>query len=121
MRMSLVLFRSGWILLFLLAAISLIIWEYGSPISRRGLSDLNVASDSSVRPTTVSIDGSLISSSLAVSSVKQFRNGSCIVVVVREGIIRPGRKSGRFHLNIGLTDDIDEIAFGNSKDVIWRR
>jgi hypothetical protein len=107
--------------LLLVTAIVFVEYEYGSPVSRRGLSDLKITANSSRNPTTVSIDGGLVSSSLAVSSVKQHRKGRCIVVVVREVPVREGRVSGTFHLDVAVPGDIDEIAFGEPHDVIWHR
>jgi hypothetical protein len=107
--------------LLVVAALALVAWEYGSPVSRKGLSDLKATSNAPARPTIVSVDGHLISSSLAVSSVKQRRKGRCIVVIVRQGIVRRGRTSGGFHMDVTVPDDVDEIAFGNSRDVIWHR
>ena len=112
---------SALLVLFIGAVVAFVMWEYGSPVSRKGLSELKISSNPSGHPTTVSVDGSLISSSLAVSSVTQRRQGRCIVVVVREGIIHRGRTSGKFHLDVTVSDDIEEIAFGNVRDVIWRR
>ena len=106
---------------FIVTIAAFVVWEYGSPVSRKGLRELKITSNHSGRPTTVSIDGSIISSSLAVSSVTQRRQGRSIVVIVRQGIIRRGRMSGRFHLDIAVSDDIDEITFGNARDVIWHR
>jgi hypothetical protein len=107
--------------LLLVTAIAFVVFEYGSPVSRRGLSDLKITTNSSRNPTTVSIDGGLVSSSLAVSSVKQHREGRCIVVVVREVPVRHGKVAGSFHLDVAVPDNIDEIAFGNSHEVIWHR
>jgi hypothetical protein len=108
-------------LLVIVATVAFVAWTYGSPVSRKGISDLKITTSPYGRLTTVSIDGGLISSSLAVSSVKQHREGHCIIVLVREGLIRRGRTSGQFHLDIAVPDDIEEIAFENSRDVIWHR
>ena len=107
--------------LLLVTALAFVAFEYGSAVSRRGLSDLRVTANSSRNPATVSIDGGLVSSALAVRSVKQHRKGRCIVVVVREVPVREGRVSGTFHLDVAVPDDVDEIAFGDSHDVIWHR
>ena len=121
MRMPKTALYSALLVLLLVAVVAFVVWVYGSPVSGKGLSELKITSNPSGRPTTVSVDGSLISSSLAVSSVTQHRQGRCIVVIVREGIIRRGRTSGKFHLEIAVSDDIEEIAFGNATDVIWHR
>ncbi len=116
-----ILFYVSLVALLLVTAIVFVAFEYGSPVSRRGLRDLKITTNSSRDPTTVSIDGGLVSSSLAVSSVKQHRKGRCIVVVVREVPVRHGRVSGTFHLDVAVSDNIDEIAFGDSHEIIWHR
>jgi hypothetical protein len=107
--------------LLLVAAVVAFAFGYGSPVSRRGVFPLQVTDHSSSHPANVTIDGGLISGSLAVSSVRQYRRGRCVVVVVREGLIRPGRRSGQFHSEIAITADIDEVAFGDVRDVVWHR
>jgi hypothetical protein len=69
----------------------------------------------------VRIDGGLLSSSDAVISVKQHRKKHCIIVVVREALVRRDNREGRFHMLIAVPDDVDEISFENSSDVIWHR
>ena len=109
------------LVLVIAAATVFVVWEYGTPVSRGGIDQLKVTTRSSGHPTTVSVDGSLISSALAVTSVKQHREGRCIVVVVRQAVVRQGRRSADFHLDIAVPDEIDQIAFANSRDVIWHR
>jgi hypothetical protein len=108
-------------LLLLVTAIVFGVFEYGSPVSRRGIRDLQITTNSSRGHATVSIDGGLVSSSLAVSSVTQHRKGRCVVVIVREVPVRHGRVSGTFHLDVDVSDNIEEIAFGDSHEVIWHR
>jgi len=113
---------SAFLLTTLIAvAIALFAWTYGSPVSRDNLRELKIASSVSGSHTNVSIDGILKSSSLAVSSVKQHRKGHCIIVVVREALVRRDNREGRFHMLITVPDDVDVIAFENSSDVIWHR
>jgi len=109
--------------LLLVTAVLFVVFEYqyGSPVSRRGLRDLQITTNPSRNPTTVRIDGGLISSSLAVSGIKQRRKGRCIVVIVREAPVRHGRVAGRFHRDVDVLDNIDEIAFCDSHEVIWHR
>lgn len=104
----------------IVAAVGLFAWTYGSPVPRN-LSVLKITSFSSGSHINLHIDGGIKSSSLAVSSVRQHREGHCIIVVVRQGLIRPGRKAGDFHLDIAVSDDVDEIAFENSHNIIWHR
>jgi len=96
-------------------------FEYGSPVSRKGLQFTNITDHSTSQPPTVSIDGGIISSSLAVSGVSQRRKGNCVIILVRQGIIRPGRQSGRFHFDVDVSNGITEIAYRDARDVIWHR
>src|SRR5215469_3846776 len=107
--------------LLLIAAVVAFAFEYGSPVSRKGVVNLQVTDHSSSHTATVTINGALISSSNAVTSVRQYRKGRCIVVVVRESLVRPGRRAGKFRSEIAVTGDVDEIAFGDVHDVIWRK
>ena len=107
--------------LLLVTGVWLAVFVVGSPISRRGIRDFQITTDSSRHPATVSIDGTLISSSNAVGSVKQRRDGRCVVVLVREVLVRRNRTWGKFHLDVAITDDVDEIAFGDSHEIIWHR
>ena len=107
--------------LLLVIAVWVAVFEIGSHVSRRGIRDLQMTTDSSRHPATVSIDGTLISSSNAVGSIKQSRDGRCVVVSVREVLVRRNRTWGKFHVDVAITDDVDEIAFGDSHEIIWRR
>jgi hypothetical protein len=105
----------------LVAAIVIFALEYGSPVSPRELYPLQVTDHSSGQPPSVSIDGKIVSSSLAVSSVRQHRRGHLVLIVVRQGLIRPGRRSGKFHCDVAVPNDIDQIAIGDPHNVIWHR
>ena len=104
----------------IVAAYALFAWTYGTP-TPRNLADLKITSYSSGGHMNVRIDGGLLSSSEAVISVKQHRKKHCIIVVVREALVRRGNREGRFHMLITVPDDVDVIAFENSSDVIWHR
>jgi len=104
----------------IVAAYALFAWTYGTP-TPRNLADLKITSYSSGGHMNVRIDGGLLSSSDAVISVKQHRKKHCIIVVVREALVRRDNREGRFHMLIAVPDDVDEIAFENSRDVIWHR
>jgi hypothetical protein len=109
------------LVLLVSASVAVFIFEYGSPVERGGLRIIRVSDHSTSRPPTVSIDGGIISSSLAVSSVSQRREGDCVVIFVWQGIIRPGRRSGRFHLDVDVSNGITEIAYRDPRDIIWQR
>jgi len=95
--------------------------EYGRPVSRGGLRSIQVIDLTSSQPAAVSIDGSISSSSFAVSSVKQIRKGDLVVIVVREGLSRPGRRTRSFHCDVVVSTGINRIAFGDPDDIIWQR
>ena len=103
------------------ACVMAFLFEYGSPVSLKGLQFTRVTDRSKSQPPTVSIDGGIISSSLAVSSVSQRRKGNCVIILVKQGIIRPGRQSGRFHFDVDVSNGITEIAYRNARNVIWHR
>jgi hypothetical protein len=58
---------------------------------------------------------------MAVDRATQYQRGSDIVLVVRAGITRPGLRDAKFHYEVRIPSDIDEISFGSAEDVIWRR
>jgi hypothetical protein len=95
--------------------------EYGRPVSRGGLRSIQVTDLTSSQPAVVSIDGSIRSSSFVVSSVKQIRKDGLVVIVVREGLRRPGRRSRSFHCDVAVSAGVNRIAFGDADDVIWQR
>lgn len=107
--------------ILLLVALMIFVWEYGSPVPRTSLSELHITEDSSVHPVVVRADGRIMSSGLAVTSAKPHQEGRCIVIVVRQGIIHQNRHSGSFHPEIPVPDDVNEIAYGNRHEVVWRR
>jgi hypothetical protein len=110
------------LVVFLVVASAVIfIFEHGSAVSRRGLQPLHVTDRHTSQPSIVSIDGSIFSSSLAVTGVSQRREGDCIIIVVRQGIMLPGRRSGRFHLDLDVSNGITEIAYQDPRDIIWHR
>ncbi len=96
-------------------------FEYGSPVSKEMLRFTEVTDHPTSQPPIVRIDGSIISSSLAVSSVSQRRRGNCVIILVRQGIIRPGRESGRFHIDVDVSNGITAIAYRDTDNIIWRR
>jgi hypothetical protein len=110
-------------LVVLLVVVSAVIFmiEHGSPVPRKGLQPFHVTDHHTSQPSIVSIDGSIFSSSLAVTSVSQRREGDCIIILVRQGIMRPGRRSGRFHLDVDVSNGIEAIGYENAHDIIWHR
>ena len=90
-------------------------------LSRRALQEFRVIDHSNGRPATVSIDGRLIGGILAISSVQQYRDGKCLVVIAKAGLTLPGRRNARFHYDASVASDVDEVSFGSPRDVIWQR
>ncbi len=112
----------AWLVVFVVAVCAVIfVFEHGSPVPRRGLQPLHVTDHHASQPATVSIDGSIISSSLAVTGVSQRREGDCIIILVRQGLMRPGNRSGRFHLDVDVSNGITAIRYENAHDIIWHR
>ena len=116
------LLLKGCLILLLVAALAVVfIIEYGSPVSRGGLQPLHVVDHSASQPPTVSVDGGIISSGAAITSVSQHRKANCVVIRVRQGLILPNRRSGRFHLDVPVSNGVTEIAYGDPQNIIWHR
>jgi hypothetical protein len=98
-----------------------VIFDYGSAVSIKGIRDLKVNTALAADHDSASLDGALTSSSLAISSVREHREGHRIVVVVREVPVRSGKDAGTFHLDIPVPKDVSAITFGDSRTVIWHR
>ncbi|WP_158819304.1 hypothetical protein [Granulicella sp. S156] len=105
----------------LVAAYAYVLFEYGTPVSRIGVSEIHAVSSSSGGLTNVKVDGFILSSSAFVSGVNQHQEGHCIVVTVRQALVHGDRRDASFHLNIVVPDDVDEIAFATPSNVIWHR
>jgi hypothetical protein len=107
--------------LIIAAAIAIFDFEYGTPVSRRGLMSLAVTDHSTLQPATVSVDGAIVNSSMAVYGVRQHRTGSLVVIVVRQGLVRKGHQTGRFHCDVSLSGGVEQIALGEPHEIIWHR
>jgi hypothetical protein len=108
------------LLLIIVVAIGLLAW-IGAPLPREALRDLHIVLKPSDHPNQAVIDGGIISSGAAVSGVEHWRSGHSIIIVVRQGLIFPNRRSGTFHLEISIPNDVDTIAYSHVNDVIWHR
>jgi hypothetical protein len=97
------------------------VFLHTSVLSKRGLQEIEVTEYNNNQHHTIHIDGRLIGGMLAISSVEQYQKGSCIVMVVRTGITRPGLRNARFHYDIIVPNDVDQISFGRPADIVWRR
>ena len=107
--------------LLVVASAEIFMLEYGSPVPRRGLQPLHVTDHHASQPPTVSIDGAIVSSALAVTRVSQRREGDCIIILVRQGMMRPGRRSARFHLDVEVSNGVAAIGYEDAHDIIWNR
>jgi hypothetical protein len=105
----------------IVAVIGFLAVEKTTILTRKALQEFEVVDHSTGQPATVSIDGRLIGGILAISDVRQYRSGKFVVVVVRAGLTRPGRRNARFHYDVSITSDVDEVSFGAPSDVIWQR
>ena len=94
---------------------------YKTAVPRKSLQELHLREFDTDGHPTVTVDGRLLGGMMAVHDVTQYRRGDGIVLLVRAVITRPGLKNARFHYEIQIPSDIDEISFGNAEDVIWRR
>jgi hypothetical protein len=93
---------------------------YSTVVPSKSLQELHL-SEFDDGHLTVAVDGRLLGGMMAIHSAKQYQRGSGIVLVVRAGITRAGLRNVRFHYEIKVPSNVDEISFGNAEDVIWRR
>lgn len=67
-----------------------------------------------------SISGLCGKSMYSVSGVTSKKNGNVLIILVKIHVARNG-ESGSFGLPIMVTDDIDEIRFGEKQYLLWKR
>ena len=68
-----------------------------------------------------SISGLCFESAYSVSEIQSKKEGNALIILVK---IHPvGRKgeSGNFNYHFDITNDIDEIKFGEKKTILWTR
>ena len=98
-----------------------IVWLHTSVVPSKALWHIQVTELNNDQVPRVEIKGGIFSGILAVSSVSQHTVGSCIVVVVRAGITRPGLRNGTFNYKTTVPPEISCIALSDAANVIWRR
>ncbi len=97
-------------------------YRWGTQVQPRGgFAELTATQHGDDQHPTVSIDGRLLGGELAIGRVSEYRQDRGIVVVVRVGITRPGRDSGRFHYDVAVPAGVEHISFANADDVIWAK
>ena len=111
-------------LLAVLVSAAAFMWGYGSAVPLMGIGNLKITQTSIAQQNpTINVSGQIIDSSqgVTITKVSQRRRGSLIIIVVRKGY-RLGRPStGKFSLDVSVPSDVDTLAFGTSRDVIWHR
>ena len=81
---------------------------------------LKVKEELGVRPTRMQIDSAMSSSAMSVYKITTRTEGSAIVVLVHAGMARRGT-SGTIKYGLSVPDSVDEVRFGRSSTVIWKR
>lgn len=94
---------------------------YSTVVPRKSLQEFHLSEIDPDGHLTVVVDGRLLGGMMAVHDATQYQRGSSIVLLVRAGITRPGLRGAKFHYEVRIPSDVDEISFGNVDDVIWRR
>lgn len=107
----------------LIVALSIVasFYLYTTVLAQKSLQEIAVNEHSVGSRYIVSLDGRLLGGVLAIKSIGQYQKGSCVVVVVKVGIARRGLRNSRFHIDVPLSDDVNEVSFGDPKDVVWKR
>jgi hypothetical protein len=117
--MRIVVYALGAVVVFVASSLA-VLFFYSTVVPRKALQELHVSESADGHPT-VTVDGRLLGGMTAIHGAKQYQRGSDIVLVVRAGITRAGMRDVRFHYEIEIPGDVDQISFGNAEDVIWRR
>ena len=94
---------------------------YGSPVGRSSLRISRFSETETSGHLVVTVSGRLIGGMMAVRKAEQMRTGSCIILLIRNGITRPGLRDATFHYDIQVPSDVDQISLGKAESVIWTR
>lgn len=81
---------------------------------------LKVKEEPGVRPTELQIDSATSSSAMSVYKITTRTEGAAIVVLVHAGVARRGT-SGTIKYELSVPDSVDEVRFGRSSALIWKR
>lgn len=107
---------------FAILAISFFfIFEYGASVPLSGVHHLEVKTSSNGSEEVVNVDGTLVGSAVAISSIKQHRSGDGVVIVIRQVPVRAGNDKARFHVEVVIPNDVKRISIGDVEDTIWTR
>ncbi|HET6177779.1 MAG TPA: hypothetical protein VFE61_12650 [Candidatus Sulfotelmatobacter sp.] len=118
--MKIVTYTLGAIVVLIASSIAAF-YLYSSVVPRKSLQEFHLSESSPDGHLTVTVDGSLLGGMLAIHSAKQYQRGRTMILLVRAGITRAGLGNAKFHYEIRVPSDVDEISFGSPEDVIWRR
>ena len=118
--MRIVMYTLGAVVV-LVASCLAVFFLYSNVVPRKSLQELQLSEFDPDGHLTVNVDGRLLGGMMAVHDATQYQKGGGIVLIVRAGITRPGLRNARFHYEIRIPSDVDEISFGNAEDVIWKR
>lgn len=118
--MRIVIFALGAIIVFVASALA-VFFLYSPVVPRKSLQEFHLSEAGSEGHPTLIVEGRLLGGMMAIHNATQYQRGRGIVLLVRAGITRSGLRGATFHYEIQIPNDVDEISFGGTDDVIWRR
>ena len=99
-------------------------WLYKSAfdviLERKDVIFLKVKEEPGVLPIKLQIDSATSTSAMSVYKIITKTEGSAIVVLVHAGLAKSGT-SGTIHFDLSVPDSVNEVRFGHSSTLIWKR
>jgi hypothetical protein len=95
-------------------------YRHAMVLERRFVAEFKVAEIQHDSIHFVRISGLCGHSSMSVYDIAEKRSDSSVTVLVYISLVLPGT-NGYFHHDVQILDGVNEIRFGKSEAVIWRR
>lgn len=87
-------------------------------LESRNVKDFKVEELPGTHPTRLRLSGLSLSSAMGVRKITTRRTDSAVVVLVHLSLMK---KNGNFVYELTIPDDVNEVRFGSSTTLVWKR
>jgi hypothetical protein len=97
--------------------------SYNDILEPDGVDHFKVEELSGTHPTRLTISARLLFSGAGIRNIAEKKNGPTIIVLVHlagAGRVQP-KTSGRLEYEMTVPDSVNEVRFGRSSTLIWKR